>query len=252
MKAFGDIKHIAYVGIDALMLYFKGDTLDEANRVCIRWHRALANYRPLEQEQQSWLVECVPSYDSLLVVFNYQQIDSHGVYRALLDIHQEIEKEKQQEDNCASGGESSSVLRSDTVAIPVWYGAPQASDLLAVSKKTGLTTEEIIALHTSVTYRVYAVGFAPGFAYMGEIPTALQCGRLSTPRKRVPKGAVAIADRQTAVYPSESPGGWNLLGLTPLNMVSHTQQGSTSRLATGTDVTFYAISEEEFRAYNES
>ena len=86
---------------------------------------------------------------------------------------------------------------------------------------------------------------------MGEIPTKLQCPRLGTPRKRVPKGAVAIADRQTAVYPSESPGGWNLLGLTPLDMVTHDVHGSTSRLTSGDKVRFVAISEEEFKAYNE-
>lgn len=248
MKAFGDVKHIAYAGIDALILYFDGATLDEANHACIRWLTAIENGNKQFPSQWSWLIECVPSYDSLLIVFNYELIDSHGVYKALEGLQIEsvhLSLDKGAQATIANEGSS------DTKLIPVWYGAPNASDLSVVSKQTGLSIDDIIEQHTSVIYRVYAVGFAPGFAYMGEIPTKLQCPRLGTPRKRVPKGAVAIADRQTAVYPSESPGGWNLLGLTPLDMVTHDVHGSTSRLTSGDKVRFVAISEEEFKAYNE-
>ena len=138
------------------------------------------------------------------------------------------------------------------IEIPVWYGAPHASDLSVVSKKTSLSIDEIIELHTSVTYKVYAVGFAPGFAYMGDIPEAMNCARLGTPRKRVPKGAVAIADRQTAVYPSESPGGWNLLGITSFDMLLHSEEHSESRLKAGDIVKFVSITEQEYRSHYES
>ena len=241
MQAFGYIEKMVSAGADAIMLYFKGSTLDEANDAC---HRVLAKIDQHITKGDSawqWVVECVPSYDSLLIVFDMEKIDKHRVYIALQRLN---DNQKHQH-----GWQSKS---DDITTIPVWYGAPKASDLNIISEKTALSIEEIIQLHSSMEYKVYAVGFAPGFAYMGDIPEPLSCARLGTPRKRVPKGAVAIADRQTAVYPNESPGGWHLLGLTPLDMVTHDSNRSTSLLKAGDKVKFVPISEQEFNSYHES
>ncbi|BFT30512.1 5-oxoprolinase subunit PxpB [Alteromonas sp. D210916BOD_24] len=241
MQAFGNIEKIVSAGADALMLYFNGKTLDEANGACHRLLNQIDEHIKQGDSTWQWLVECVPSYDSLLIVFDMELIDKHGVYSAIRTLVDE------------RGELNGAHLISETITtIPVWYGAPDASDLSVISEKTSLSVEEIIQLHTSMEYKVYAVGFAPGFAYMGDIPEPLSCARLGTPRKRVPKGAVAIADRQTAVYPSESPGGWHLLGLTPLNMVTHDSNRSTSLLKAGDKVKFVPISEEEFNSYHES
>ncbi|MBJ2129676.1 allophanate hydrolase subunit 1 [Alteromonas sp. IB21] len=252
MQAFGCIKRIVTAGADAIIVYFDGANLDEANNACHRMLAAIdAKKGPITHNgvgkkpdgdtstRWRWLRECVPSYDSLLIIFDMALIDSHGVYRALKGLGDDINTPragKEQRGNNA------------LVEIPVWYGAPSASDLSLVSKKTSLSIEEIIKLHTSAIYKVYAVGFSPGFAYMGDIPEALKCARLGTPRKRVPKGAVAIADRQTAVYPSESPGGWNLLGLTAYDMLLHSDQHSESRLKAGDVVKFVSITEQEYKA----
>ena len=276
MQPFGSIRELVNVGADAIMLYFKGESLDEANDACQTWLKAIDAKRavncPISSEAAtasvinshsgtnalaikstgnwSWLVECVVSYDSMLLVFNVEAIDSHGVYLALSQLANDIHYE--QVDSDEGKNESALELGSQCKVIPVWYGAPNANDLCEVSEKTSLSVDDIIALHTSVEYKVYAVGFAPGFAYMGDVPEALQCARLSTPRKRVPKGAVALADRQTAVYPSESPGGWNLLGLTPLEMVIHDSDAGSSLLKAGDRVKFKAISEEEFKRFHEN
>ena len=240
MQAFGRIKRIVTASADAIILYFDGANLDDANNAC---HNMLAVIDSNKSKNSwSWLRECVPSYDSLLIVFDMAQIDSHGVYGALRNL--DAEDIKQNLEAIRSNGNESSAV----IEIPVWYGAPNASDLSVVSKKTSLSIEEVIELHTSTTYKVYAVGFSPGFAYMGDTPEALKCARLGTPRKRVPKGAVAIADRQTAVYPSESPGGWNLLGLTAFDMLVHSNEHSEARLKAGDVVRFVSVTEQEYRA----
>ncbi|WP_231401129.1 MULTISPECIES: 5-oxoprolinase subunit PxpB [Alteromonas] len=231
MQPFGTIQRIVPVGIDALMIYFKGEKLDEANAYCQQWVHALTR----EKRGFSWIVECVPAYDSLMLVFDPFTIDSHGVYMALSTLAtQDVSLEKQQ----------------DIKVLSVWYGAEGANDLARVAQTTGLTEDSIVQMHGETIYKVYAVGFAPGFAYMADTPPRLHCPRLSTPRKRVPKGAVAIADNQTAVYPSESPGGWHLLGLCPDLLVD--SHNHASFLAVGDSVKFEPISEQEFRARNAS
>ena len=100
-------------------------------------------------------------------------------------------------------------------------------------------------MHSNQSYQVYAIGFAPGFAYLGEVDPLLQMPRLSTPRAKVPRGAVAIADRQTAVYPAQSPGGWNLIGLCPTPMFTP-DASPVMPVAVGDEVRFVAIDEAEF------
>ena len=98
--------------------------------------------------------------------------------------------------------------------IEVAYGGEAGPDLVTVAAETGLAPDEVVALHASVEYEVLFLGFAPGFAYLGELPDALRVARLATPRVRVPAGSVAIAGGATAAYPQASPGGWRLLGAT--------------------------------------
>ena len=104
------------------------------------------------------------------------------------------------------------------VEIPVAYGGEYGPDLEAVAVLTGHTPEEVIALHSGAEYLVYFLGFSPGFPYLGGLPEAIAAPRLETPRKRVPAGSVAIGGRQTGVYPLASPGGWRIIGCTPLQL----------------------------------
>jgi inhibitor of KinA len=103
-----------------------------------------------------------------------------------------------------------------TVEIPVRYGGEYGPDLEAVAGLCGMTAEQVIAIHSSADYLVYFLGFSPGFPYLGGMPGTIVTARLETPRRRVPAGSVAIGGRQTGVYPVASPGGWRIIGRTPL------------------------------------
>lgn len=127
--------------------------------------------------------------------------------------------------------------------LPVWYGG---EDLAAVADACGLSPAQVIELHAGVEYRVGAIGFAPGFAYLGELDTRLALPRRGTPRTRVPAGSLAIAERQTAIYPQASPGGWHLLGLCPTAMFDPTREPPCP-LALGGRVRFVPIDERTYR-----
>ncbi len=150
------------------------------------------------------LIDQVPSYASLLILFDPLQTDQFAVRAALR------RAETQLADRHTGSGK--------LVELPVYYSTESGPDLKQLATDAGLSTEAVIEIHQSTEYRVYAIGFAPGFAYLGEVDSRIATPRLATPRQRVPKGAVAIADAQTAVYPAVSPGGWNLIGLCPTPM----------------------------------
>jgi KipI family sensor histidine kinase inhibitor len=121
----------------------------------------------------------------------------------------------------------------------------------AVAERAVLTAEQVIELHQSGEYKVYAIGFAPGFAYLGELDQRLATPRLQSPRAKVPKGAVAIADRQTAVYPAVSPGGWNILGVCPTPLFTPEQAATAGEFmpfVVGDTVRFQSVSRAEFLA----
>lgn len=226
MLPFGPVRKIESAGMDALILYFEADDITQANTLCRIWNQTILS------SNFHWLRDTLPAYDSLLVQFDLAIVDSHQVYR---DLYETAKRVVQTDTQCGQHHR-----------LPVWYGATGANDLKQISEHTGLTEASIIQLHTQTEYRVFAVGFAPGFAYLGETPAALHCPRLATPRDAVPTGAVAIADRQTAVYPQTSPGGWHLLGLCPESMFIQ-GQAHQPRLKTGDTVSFYPITETQFK-----
>jgi inhibitor of KinA len=131
------------------------------------------------------------------------------------------------------------------VEIPVCYGGESGPDLQEVAELHQMTVEQAIELHASVTYLVYFLGFAPGFAYLGDVAEQLATPRLPSPRKSVPAGSVGIAGRQTGVYPISTPGGWRLLGRTPVKMFQP-DRAQMSLLALGDRVRFVPISPQQF------
>ena len=134
---------------------------------------------------------------------------------------------------------------SITHTIPVWYGGAAGPDLPDVARQAGLTPEQAGELHASVTYRVFMLGFSPGFPYLGTVPAPLAAPRLPTPRKYVAAGSVGIAGTQTGVYPQASPGGWRIIGRTPV-VLFDLHRPKPFLLAPGDQVRFVAIEEEEF------
>ena len=118
----------------------------------------------------------------------------------------------------AAGGEAEPVAEPRVVEIPVEYGGEAGPDLEDVARLAGLTPAEVVALHSGAEYLVYFLGFSPGFPYLGGLPAALSTPRLERPRRLVPAGSVAIGGSQTGVYPVASPGGWRIIGRTPLEL----------------------------------
>jgi KipI family sensor histidine kinase inhibitor len=186
------------------------------------------------------LIDLVPSYASLLVIFDPFKTDHQSVHRA---ISTAIRASKEISKTSVTENRNSGSL----VSLPVYYSTESGPDLETVADSAGLSIEDVIAIHQQTEYRVYAIGFAPGFAYLGEVDKRIATPRLTTPRQQVPRGAVAIADRQTAVYPAQSPGGWNLIGLCPQLMFDPTST-PTMLVKVGDRVRFEAIDKATFKA----
>ena len=206
-----------------------GDDINEQTADQILWVTQQLRSLPSVQD-------LVPSYTTLLVTFDPDRTQGSALHN---DINRII----------SSLSLDSSPRHQDrhTVVIPVYYGHEVGPDLDDVAKHCGLTPDEVIQRHSEQTYRAYATGFAPGFSFLGNTPAELHIPRKSTPRHKVPKGSVAIAENQTAVYPSVTPGGWQILGRTPTELIDW-QSDNIGLIATGDQVRFKAISKEEFLA----
>jgi inhibitor of KinA len=138
-----------------------------------------------------------------------------------------------------------SVVAGATVDVPVCYGGEFGPDIGDVAAFGGCTAEEVVVLHAQIPYRVYMVGFVPGFAYMASVDRRIAAPRRVTPRPAVPVGAVAIAGRQTGIYPTVTPGGWNIIGRTPLKPFDSERQ-TPFLLQPGDTVIFRPVSRDEY------
>ena len=130
--------------------------------------------------------------------------------------------------------------------IPVCYGGEFGVDLEEVSKETSLSIKEIIDIHTSTQFRVYMLGFIPGFVYMGSIPPELNCSRKTTPRLKVPSRSVGLAGQQTGIYPTEAPGGWRIIGRTPVNIIDLSQT-NPFLFEAGDSIRFNSIDQDQYK-----
>lgn len=215
------------VSADAIMLYFP-DTLSAE---VIATVGAAAN--AVEHALGSQLVDLIPSYSSLLVIFDPLVAGHTAVAGRLRNALRELQ--------------AAALPPSREVSLPVYYAPEAGPDLEALAERAKLSVDDLVALHSGRSYRVYAIGFAPGFAYLGEVDERIAAPRRATPRQRVPRGAVAIADRQTAVYPAASPGGWNLIGLCPTTLFDPQAQ-QPMPVAVGDQVNFVPVTRAEFLA----
>jgi len=176
------------------------------------------------------VVEVVPGYRSLVIVFNPLIIALPTLQDRVTEIQQTMDQ--------------SQMPIPKTVEIPVVYGGEYGPDLEYVAGYHKITPEEVIRLHTGTTYRVYMIGFTPGYPYMGELPDALAIPRKKTPRTAIPRGSVGIAQKQTGIYPTQSPGGWQIIGRTPIRLFDPAKQPPTP-LEMGDLVKFLPVSEEK-------
>jgi inhibitor of KinA len=189
----------------------------------------------LQDEILEGVIEVVPTYRSLLVLYNPLIIPLQDLKRKLKQLEEDLEE--------------ISFPDPKLTKIPVLYGGHFGPDLEEVARYLHLTSEEVIRLHCSKPYFIHMIGFMPGFPYMGELPDALITPRLKTPRLSVSAGSVAIAQKQTGIYPVESPGGWQILGRTPVRLFNPEKE-PPALLKMGDMVQFYPIGEKEFDEWN--
>jgi len=214
------------LGDAGLVVQYGGDEISEAaNAAVLALGRAVASGPP------DGVVEVVPTYRSLLIVYDPLRTTATQLRRTVAEI--------------ASRADPADLPPARPIAIPVAYGGAPGPDLAAVAQEAGLSEAEVIALHSGQEYRVFMLGFTPGFPYMGTLPPRLRVARLASPRIRVPGRSVAIAGLQTGVYPIESPGGWRLIGRTPLRIYDPSRS-NPFLLEAGNRVRFVPISDAEY------
>ncbi|KIQ15634.1 allophanate hydrolase [Pseudomonas simiae] len=216
---------IEVVAIDCLMVRLF-DAIAEAN---MSW--MLAATQRLRSDFGAALVDLVPSYTTLMVHYDLTAL-SPAQARELIDLAlTDLQPQAQGSGQCH--------------VLPVWYDLSVGPELTLLSQRSGLSVDEVIRRHSAHEYQVFALGFAPGFAFMGLVDERLAAPRLNTPRKRVAAGSVGIAERQTAAYPVVSPGGWNLIGRTPARLFDREREGY-SLMQPGDTVRFEPVDHAQF------
>ncbi|MGA7225176.1 MAG: 5-oxoprolinase subunit PxpB [Candidatus Acidiferrales bacterium] len=209
----------------SLLVYFGQEiTLAAHQRVRMLLYR-------LERDPIAGVTNLNPAYCSILVTFDALKLNHTGLTEILQSHLNRLD--------------SADLPEPRELQIPTCYGGECGPDLNHVAALHGLTTAQVIELHASVTFVVYFLGFVPGFAYLGELPEALATPRLNTPRRSTPAGSVGIAGKQTGVYPFATPGGWRLIGRTPIAMFRPDRK-DMSFLSIGDRVRFIPISPSRF------
>ena len=216
---------IEVVAIDCLMLRLF-DEIAESN---MPW--MLAASERLRICFAEYLTDLVPSYTTLMVHYDGLALTPAQARERIAQALTDLRPETQNLGQCH--------------VLPVWYDLSVGPELALLAKRTGWSVSEVIRRHSEHQYQVFALGFAPGFAFMGLVEEALAAPRLATPRKRVASGSVGIAERQTAAYPAQSPGGWNLIGRTPSALFDREREGY-SLMQPGDRVQFAPVSRAEF------
>lgn len=214
------------VGDNALLVEF-GNTvsLDINRRVHVLDH-VISEIKP------KGLKECVPTYRSLLIYYDPSETSYEPLIFRIKDLEAKLE-------------ESSVYSHERVLEVPVVYGNEYGPDLGYVARYHGLQEDEVIQLHSGRDYTVYMIGFVAGFPYLGEVDGEIATPRLKTPRLRVPAGSVGIAEKQTGIYPCESPGGWRIIGRTPLKFFN-IEKRPPALILPGDTVRFKPVEKEEF------
>ena len=223
-----DYPRILTAGDSALVVEF-GDAIDHAVN-----GRVYDLAAAVEAAGIHGVAELVPTYRSLLVGYDCLATtydEARSALETLLAIHPEE----------PSGGDTSGATLFE---IPVAYGGEDGPDLARVAEHAGLSEDDVVEIHSAAIYRVYMLGFLPGFPYLGGMDERIACPRLETPRLRVPAGSVGIAESQTGVYPVDSPGGWQLIGRTPAPLFDPASEPPAA-LAPGSFVRFVPTAPDE-------
>ena len=220
------MRNIVPAGENAILIYF-GNKIDAALPEKIG---SFANQ--LKNTLSDVVIDVIPSYTSLHVSYDLNKIS----FQAFFD---KVEDLLGQQDS------SNSTVEIRTTHIPVYYGTEVGLDLERLLAEKNLNLKSFIEIHTSQEYLIYAIGFSPAFAYLGEVEERIQSPRLATPRIKIPAGSVGIAESQTAIYPADSSGGWNIVGRTLLDLSLNNPE-NVDKFRVGDKVKFYSITRDEY------
>jgi inhibitor of KinA len=211
-------------GDQALAVEFDNKIDVEVNNQVITLYRHLQGLHGIKY--------LIPAYHTLTIGLDGTKAEIKAIYQTIEQFKQDYLTQDH--------------LPKETLIIPVCYEAPFDLDTREVEKMTGLTKKEIIKIHSEHTYQVFMLGFLAGFAYMGETDQRIHCSRKMTPRQLVPQGAVGLAGAQTGIYPVQAPGGWQIIGRTPIPLFDPSS-AQPAQLKPGLKVRFRAISPDEFK-----
>jgi inhibitor of KinA len=226
--------HFTPLGDQAVTITL-GDRIDEATH-----RRVRAAVARLERDRPRGLIDLVPAFASITVHYDPARVGGAQPYDTLVGVLEQRLSESLDDP----------LPPARVIEIPVCYGGDLGPDLDEVARAHALTTDDVVRIHASGEYLVFMVGFMPGFAYLGGLAPEIATPRRNTPRTAVPAGSVGIGGQQTGVYPSVSPGGWNLIGRTP-RAVFDIHRAEPSLLATGDRVRFQPITRAEYDAWTE-
>ena len=220
--------NIVPAGENAILIYF-GNKIDAALPEKIG---SFANQ--LKNTLSDVVIDVIPSYTSLHVSYDLNKISFQTFFN-------KVETLLDQQDS------SNSIVEIQTTHIPVYYGTEVGLDLERLLAEKNLDLKSFIEIHTSQEYLIYAIGFSPAFAFLGEVDGRIQLPRLATPRIKIPAGSVGIAESQTAIYPADSSGGWNIVGRTLLDLSLNNPE-NVDKFRVGDKVKFYSITRDEYIA----
>jgi inhibitor of KinA len=185
-----------------------------------------------ENQNLDGVIDFIPSYNELMICYDPAIISYDKLLFKLRSLEADLDNVELPE--------------SSVINVPVLYGGEAGPDLQEVAAISGLSEEEVIKTHSSVSYYVYMLGFTPGFCYLGGMDERIAAPRKKTPRLIIPAGAVGIADKQTGIYPVASPGGWQLIGKTPLRLFDQNRKPEFL-IRAGDFIKFIPVDEEEYR-----
>ena len=221
-------------------------TIDFGNRIDPELNKEILGlFYHVKNSYLRHIIDIVPAYSSLTIFY-----DASAIMQSAIESTTAFEwMTKRLNKLFIEYNTAGKVSKGKKIRVPVWYGSMFSNDLDEVAKETGLNVEEVIKLHHSRTYRVYMIGFLPGFPYMGEVDERIAVKRKSEPCT-VKSGSIALAGKQTGIYPFESPGGWKVIGRTPMRIFDRHKENPVL-MEPGDEIEFYPINEDEYSHYKQ-
>ncbi|MGD6901806.1 5-oxoprolinase subunit PxpB [Bacillus infantis] len=223
--------HTYAAGDSCIILEF-GSSIDPGSNQKVRKAASLLSKKPFRG-----MIECVPAFHTLAVHYDPYAVGTLSPFEAASSLIAEMLAEKIQLD----------VQSPRLLDIPVCYEGAHAPDLAFVARSNGLSEKEVIEIHSNRDYEIYFLGFSPGFPFLGGMDQRIAAPRKTSPRLKIPSGSVGIAGSQTGIYPSETPGGWQIIGRTPLTLFDPERE-EPSYLKPGDRLRFIPVTEAEFQS----